>query len=44
MLGIALGAGLIWLVIFIAVALRTRIPPGAGPLPGRAWPARRPRW
>jgi Predicted membrane protein (DUF2207) len=35
MLGIALGAGLIWLVIFTAVALQTRIPPrgraGAGP-------------
>jgi hypothetical protein len=35
MLGIALGAGLVWLVIFTAVALQTRIPPrgraGAGP-------------
>jgi hypothetical protein len=35
MLGIALGAGLAWLLIFTAVALRTRIPPrgraGAGP-------------
>jgi Predicted membrane protein (DUF2207) len=36
MLGMALGAGLIWLVIFILVTLLTRIPPrgraGAGPL------------
>jgi hypothetical protein len=35
MLGIALGAGLVWLLIFTAVALQTRIPPrgraGAGP-------------
>jgi hypothetical protein len=35
MLGIALGAGLVWLLIFTAVALTTRIPPrgraGAGP-------------
>jgi hypothetical protein len=40
MLGIALGAGLVWLLIFTAVALQTRIPPrgraGAGPdLAGR---------
>ena len=31
MLGIALGAGLVWLLIFTAVALTTRIPPRARP-------------
>ena len=40
MLGIALGAGLVWLVIFTAVALQTRIPP-RGRAGRRAGPGRR---
>ena len=42
MLGIALGAGLVWLVIFTAVALQTRIPPRGRA--ARAGPGRRPPW